>query len=160
MKTYICTSGASILTKSGINFERFKNVPFSRWNEFERDITAVKDRVSELLARLNLPTRLDDTSAEIKSLVKMGITTEDRVILITSDTIDGKLSAELVQTFLSERKICNEIEIKVIKGLQAIDGRLFQQEGLKNLLNFLISHEHENVVFNLTGGFKLSLIHI
>ncbi len=154
MKTYICTSGTSILTKSGINFERFKNVPLSRWNEFERDITAVRDRVSELLARLNLPTKLDDTSAEIKSLVKMGITTEDRVILIASDTIDGKLSAELVQTFLTEREICHEIEIKIIKGLQAIDGRLFQQEGLKNLLNFLISHEHENVVFNLTGGFK------
>jgi len=154
MKTYICTSGTSILTKSGINLERFKNVSLSRWDEYEHDIAAVRDRVSELLARLSLPTKLDDTSAEIKSLVKMGITPADQVILIASDTVDGKLSAELVQTFLSEREICHEVEIKVIRGLQAIDGRLFQQEGLKNLLNFLISHEHENVVFNLTGGFK------
>jgi putative CRISPR-associated protein (TIGR02619 family) len=154
MKTYICTSGTSILTKSGINIERFQNVPLFRWNDHEDDIVAVRDRVSESLDRLSIPAQLDDTSAEIKSLIKMEINPNDRVILIASDTIDGKLSAELAQTFLTEREICLEVEIKVIRGLQAIDASLFQREGLKNLLAFLVSRGNEDIVLNLTGGFK------
>lgn len=154
MKTYICTTGTSILTNSRINFKRFQNEPLSRWKDYEDVIAAVRDRVSESLQRLSIPAQLDDTSAEIKSLIKMSINPDDRVVLIASDTIDGKLSAELVQIFLIERKICLEIEIKVIEGLQATDATLFQQEGLRNLLEFLISLENRDIVFNLTGGFK------
>ena len=154
MKTFVCTSGTSILTKSGINIERFRNVPLSRWKEHEDDIAAVRDRVSESLERLRVPAQLDDTSAEIKSLVKMGVKPEDRVVLIASDTVDGRLSAELVETFLAEREICTEVDIRVVEGLQAIDGGLFRREGLKNLLAFLVSLEHEDIVLNPTGGFK------
>ncbi len=154
MKTYICTSGTSILTNSGMNIERFRNVPLLHWNDFEEDIIAVRERVLEYLNRLSIPTHLNDTSAEIKSLVKMKIHQNDRVILIASDTIDGKLSADLVQIFLREREICLDIEVKVIKGLQAIDANLYRREGLKNLLEFLVSHENEDIILNLTGGYK------
>ncbi len=154
MKTYICTCGISILTKSGLNIERFRNVPLSGWNQHQDDILAMRDRVSEILERLRVPEQLDDISAEIKSLVKMGVKLDDRIILIASDTVDCKLCAELVQSFLTDREICSDVRIKVIKGLQAIDGGLFQREGLKNLLAFLISLEHEDIVLNPTGGFK------
>lgn len=154
MKTYVCTTGTSILTKSGINIERLKNVRLFRWNDYEDDIHAVRDRVSDSLERLSIPAQLDDTSAEIKSLIKMGVNPDDRVILIASDTVDGKLSGELVKTFLTDRKICLEVEIKIIKGLQSINAILFQKEGLKNLLRFLVSLEHRDIVLNLTGGFK------
>ncbi len=154
MKTYVCTSGTSILTKSGINIDRFRNVRLSRWKEHEDDIAAVRDRVSEFLERLHIPAQLNDSSAEIKSLLKMGVRPEDRVILIASDTVDGKLCAQLVQSFLTEQEICTEVDIRVIEGLQAIDGGLFQREGLKNLLRFLVSLEHEDIIINATGGFK------
>lgn len=154
MKIYICTTGISILTNSRINVERFKNVPLLQWNDFKDDISAVKDRVLEFLQRLTIPAQLDKTSAEVKSLIKMGVNHNDRVVLIASDTIDGKLCAELVQIFLIERKICLEVEIKVIKGLQAINATLFQREGLKNLLQYLVSFENMDIVLNLTGGFK------
>lgn len=154
MKTYICTCGISVLTKSGMNIERLRNVPLSLWNEYQDDIIAVRDRVSESLQRLRIPAQLDDSSAEIKSLIKMGVKLEDRVILIASDTVDCKLCAELVRSFLEEREICSDARIKLIKGLQAMDGDLFQREGLKNLLVFLVSLEHEDIVLNPTGGFK------
>lgn len=157
MKTYICTTGTSILTKRGINIERFKNQPLSYWKDHEDDILAAQDRVYESLERfkrLPIQAQLDDTSAEIKSLIKMGVDPNDRVILIASDTVDGKLSAELVKAFLKEREICLEVEIQEVKGLQAIDAVLFQREGLRNLLTFLVSRGNEDIVFNLTGGFK------
>lgn len=156
MKTYICTCGTSISTKRGINLDRFLNADLSVWKKMKDDIEAVKDRVSEELCRINFPKELDETSAEIKSLVKMQLDKNDTVILISSDTVDGKLCAELVRSFLIERGICSDgsIQIKEIQGLQATDGTKFQRDGLKNLLNYLISLEHQNIIFNLTGGYK------
>lgn len=156
MKTYICTCGTSIATKKGINLERFLNVSLSEWNNRQEEIEAVKDRIAEELSGINLPGGLDETSAEIKSLVKMGLDKNDTVILITSDTIDGKLCAESVRVFLVDHELCSEssLQIKEIAGLQATDGNRFQREGLKNLLNYLISLEHQNIIFNPTGGYK------
>ncbi|MFH1581743.1 MAG: putative CRISPR-associated protein [Pseudomonadota bacterium] len=156
MKTYICTCGTSIATKKGINLDRFLDLPLMEWNERKEEIEAVKDRIAEELSGINLPAGIDDTSAEIKSLVKMGFDKNDTVILITSDTIDGKLCAEAVLSFLVEHGLSSEglVQIKEIAGLQALDGARFQKEGLKNLLNYLISLEYQNIIFNLTGGYK------
>lgn len=154
MKTYICTCGTSVLTKSGINIERFRNAPVSSWALHSGDIEGVRESVFDRLESIELSAQLDDTSAEIKSLVKMGVSAEDRVVLIASDTVDGKLCAELVATFLRERAICSDITIKSMTGLQAKDGQLFQREGLKNLLAYLVSLEHEEIILNPTGGFK------
>lgn len=156
MKTYVCTCGTSIATKKGINLERFMDVPLSRWDELKDEIEATKDQIAEGLSSIKLPRDLDDTSAEIKSLVKMGTDENDAVILISSDTIDGKLCAESVRDFLIEHKLYSgtSLQIKEIVGLQASDGARFQKEGLKNLLNYLVPLEHQNIIFNPTGGYK------
>ncbi|MGB5156449.1 putative CRISPR-associated protein [Desulfobacterium sp. N47] len=156
MKTYICTCGTSIATKRGIKLECFVDIPILKCNEFKDEIEATKDRIAEELSGIKLPDELDDTSAEIKSLVKMGLDKNDAVILISSDTIDGKLCAESVRDFLVENKLISEpsIKIKEIVGLQATDGSRFQKEGLKNLLNYLVSLEHQDIIFNPTGGYK------
>lgn len=154
MKTYICTCGTSIITKRGINLERILHQPLSLWAKKADDIENISDNTREALERLQLPRDLDKTSAEIKSLVKMEVAPDDKVILLASDTVDGKLCAELVQAFLMAREICDKIEIKTIPGLQAKDGKTFQKYGLKNLLNFLVNLEHGDIIFNPTGGFK------
>ena len=156
MKTYVCTCGTSIVANSGISIERLKHHPLSEWNNWRDDIEAVRDSVCDSLDRLSLPRDLNDTSAEIKGLVKMGVTSDDRLILIASDTVEGRLSAELVKEFLEERKISSkgQIEIKTIAGLQATDGAVFQREGLKNLLAYLVSLENNDLVLNPTGGYK------
>lgn len=154
MKTYICTCGTSIISKSGINIERLKHRPVSDEKELEGEIEAVRDRVFDSLAKLSLPSGLNDTSAEIKSLVKMGVQSDDRIILISSDTIDGKLCAEIVKDFLVKNTICRDVDIEIISGLQAKDGKTFRGDGLKNLLNFLVKVEHGDFILNPTGGFK------
>jgi putative CRISPR-associated protein (TIGR02619 family) len=156
LKTYVCTCGTSIVANSGITLDRLKHLPISEWTDRKDDIEAVRDSVCDSLARLSLPRDLNDTSAEIKGLVKMGITQADRVILIASDTVEGRLSAELVKEFLKERELSSkgQVEIKTIAGLQATDGAVFQREGLKNLLAYLVSLENDDLILNPTGGYK------
>ncbi len=156
MTTYVCTCGTSIATKQVINLERFIEMPLSEWSENKHYIEAIKFQIKNRLSSIKLSSNLDDTSAEIKSLVKMGLKKEDEVILISSDTIDGKLCAESVKEFLIEHQLVSEnsVKIKEITGLQSVDGKKFEKQGLKNLLTYLISFEYQNVVFNLTGGFK------
>jgi putative CRISPR-associated protein (TIGR02619 family) len=86
--------------------------------------------------------------------MKMGMTTDDCVVLIATDTVEGKLCAQLVAKLLETRQLCSKVDVEVIKGLQARDGQRFKREGLKNLVNFITRFEHHNVVFNPTGGFK------
>jgi len=64
----------------------------------------------------------------------MGLKADDAVILLSTDTIDGKLSADLVKWFLYTRNLCNEglIRIEKIDGLQATDGARFGD------VNFLV----------------------
>lgn len=133
MKTFVCTCGTSIITKRSINIDRFKQKSLTDWDEFKNDIDAIYWRVMESLEKISLPRDLNDTSAEIKSLIKMGLQPDDGIILITTDTIDGKLCAEIIRDFLSDRKILpsNQVEIKPIIGLQASDGYKFEKEGLK-----------------------------
>lgn len=156
MKTFVCTCGTSVLTKRTINIDDITSVSLSRWKELQDDIDSIRDRTVETLSLLDISRNINETSAEIKSLVKMGLGKNDTVILLSTDTIDGKLSAEIVKWYLSQNSLCDEqcIQIEVIEGLQAKDGQRFRKTGLINLFNLLIRFEHDNVVFNPTGGFK------
>lgn len=154
MKTYVCTCGTSIAANRMINLERFIDKPLSEWQERGDEIDSVKKRIADDLKNINLNDDLQSTSAEIKSLIKMGLKKEDSVVLIASDTIDGKLCAESVRDFLTKKDLCSLVDIKPIHGLQAADGTLFQREGIKNLLNYLVHLEHQNIIFNPTGGYK------
>jgi|GEM_PF-1986335 len=156
MKTYFCTCGTSIATKQNINLERFLDKPLSEWSERKEEIEAVQSQIDEGLQYINLPRDLNNTSAEIKSLIKMDLDRDDQIILVSSDTIDGRLCAECVRDFLIENDLCCKdlIQIKEINGLQATDGARFQREGLKNLFDYLLTLEHQDIIFNPTGGYK------
>ncbi len=155
MKTFVCTCGTSVLTKRNINIDDIRSVPLSSWGKLQDEIDSIRNSAMETLSTLDIRRNVNDTSAEIKSLIKMGFEKDDKIILLSTDTIDGKLSAEIVKWYLSQNK-CDErsITIEVVPGLQARDGQLFLKFGLKNLLNLLTKFEHDNVIFNPTGGFK------
>jgi len=154
MTTYICTCGTSIITKRNIDFEKIKGIPLTQWEKYGTDIELIKEQVLSELQNISLPQDLNDTSAEIKSLIKMGLKPNDKVILISTYTIDGKLGAELVREFLISKKLIAKGNIQ-IKGLQANDGKKFANEGIKNLLSSLIKYEYENIVLNVTGVTKV-----
>ncbi len=153
MITYICTAGTSIITINKLDLAHFAKWKLSEWDSRLQDIAE-----AEHFALQNIKEKTDSdlprVSAELNSLIKMGLQPSDRVILISTETVEGKLCAELVRKVLIEKRLCHDVTVQVIKGLQAQDGRLFQQVGLKELISFIAQFEHENVVFNPTGGFK------
>ena len=73
MTTYICTCGTSIITKRNIDFEKIKGIPLTQWEKYGTDIELIKEQVLSELQNISLPQDLNDTSAEIKSLIKMGL---------------------------------------------------------------------------------------
>lgn len=156
MKTYLCTCGVSVLVKRRMDFDRLRHVPLSERTKFNTEIQALKDRALDALEPLRLPDDLDETSAEIKSLIRMNVSRDDKIVLIATDTLDGQLCAEIVRDFLVERDLCPAglISIENIAGLQATDGQKFRKEGLRNLFDFLLRFEYKDAVFNPTGGFK------
>jgi putative CRISPR-associated protein (TIGR02619 family) len=153
MTTFICTTWASITNTLGLDLRHRFNRKLSEWDALQEDIAVVEQFVTE-----KVRTRSDDeflrSSAEINSLVKMGMTADDDVVLIATETIEGNLCAQLVAKLLESKNLCAKVDVEVINGLQARDGKRFRQEGLKNLVNFITRYEYQDVVFNPTGGFK------
>ena len=153
MTTFICTAGTSIVTGTGLDLKHFAKRNLSEWERLDEDIEIAKQFAMDAVRKKSDPD-FPRVAAELNSLIKMGLSLEDRVVLIATETIEGKLCAELVARVLREKKLCAKVDVKVIVGLQAQDGRRFQQEGLKNLIGFISQFEHGDVVFNPTGGFK------
>lgn len=112
----------------------------------------VKNQTDEELMR---------SSAEVNTLFRMGLSKEDRVVFLCSDTEDGKITAEVLAKDLEKRRGCRCV-VKPIRGLQTNDGHLFNQEGIPNLTDTIIN-ECENhrgsfqTVLIATTGFKATI---
>ena len=152
MSIFICTTGTSIAKQDNIN--KLQNEPSNKQKEFEYEIKATKTAILRKMEDIDIFRNYNETSAEIKSLIKMRINKNDRVILLSSDTVAGKLCADIVKEILESQINCS-VEIEVIKGIQSTDGKLFTRIGLKELFNFLLKFkEDEDIIFNPTGGYK------
>ncbi len=113
---------------------------------------------------------LDTLSAEIASLLAMekdkeigAITQEDKIMILYSDTIDGKLCAEVNKELIENYDKLNwkNTEIVKIEGLQPINAVKFVETGLKNLLSKIKALKESNsghqIFINITGGYKGSI---
>ncbi len=99
-------------------------------------------------------------SAEVHSLVRSGVTPQDRVVLFYSDTADGEVSARLVETYLRERLGLDEDLVcrRQVLGLQVDDATRFRREGVPNYFRLVLAEGERcgwaNVTLNPTGGYK------
>ncbi|MEG3930068.1 putative CRISPR-associated protein [Microcoleus sp. T3_B1] len=81
----------------------------------------------------------------------------DHHVLITTDTAQGQVTANLVEKFLRDRKI--SVEVYTPEKLSTADNKVFNQ-GIDNLLDWLDRRVKEDkeknyeIYFNLVGGFK------
>ena len=105
----------------------------------------------------------DNACAEIKSIIKIVKREMSNcyVRLLASDTIISRLAAEIIKDKLHERQIDGfTVEVHfdpdkdVVKNLQVSDRKLFEKEGLVNLVEHLSNWGFENTIFNITGGYK------
>lgn len=155
VKTIICSVGTSAARASGIKpFELLKWV-----NEKQ----SVEDAAEKLFnASQNIPPKGENLqkklSAEIHSLVRIGITEQDRIVLLASSTNDGYCCALAVAKYLKHHWNGIDVKTEKISGLQVSDADFFRKTGVvqfvKRILEEVDSYGSNNIILNPTGGFK------
>ena len=100
----------------------------------------------------------NELSAEIHSLVRIGITDRDRVILLASSTEDGYCCAIAVEKYLHHYWTNLDVQIKQVTGLQVLDAELFRTTGVVEFVRHIIAEINNygasNIILNPTGGYK------
>lgn len=104
-------------------------------------------------------------SAEVYSISEIIKNKPDEtyeVVLITTDTIISRISADLIEKVLKKIQSISNISINRIEYLQVDNGKSLKNEGFNKLINCfdeLIKNDINNKVkaeyiFNITGGYK------
>jgi len=169
MKIIITTVGTSLLENAGITDSekkllenpRTKNdLPFD-YELDERLIRNLKNKIFIHLKpkKLYKNEELDKTSAEIKSIYKIiqELNEKDiRINLIVTDTLAGRICAEILEEYFIENF---EVDTNLIKinNLQVYDSSEFEL-GVSNFISkvydIIESFGKDNILLNPTGGFK------
>jgi guanosine-3',5'-bis(diphosphate) 3'-pyrophosphohydrolase len=145
MTLFICPCGTSIVGPPG---------PASIEERIAAKLTEAEAKSDGDLLKL-----LVAASAETNGLARSNCGPGDQVILLASDTPEGKATANVVGK-LVEQKLGASASTRSIEGLQVGSAQDFRRNGIRNLIR-VAKHEVESaksagkdVVFNVTGGFK------
>ncbi len=159
--------GTSILTKDGprqeintySNCRNKKDIPLEDREKIEAHIT----KTHELVMNLSIE-EIKIRSAELNGIVQyykgqMNNAEGDTHYLLPSDTFIGKEACRIVKSYIE--KYCNDVRVMDIKDLQTQDSDIFQY-ALSELTGEIMNikeglYQGQNMVFNLTGGFKAIL---
>ena len=166
MKTIITTVGTSMFTnyqekKKDLDdkIEDLKLKPYSEWDDWKDDIQVIEKAIIEQL--------YSDASAEIKSTLKLKEKyNQIAVHLIATDTILSVLAAKILRRYFEEKNIdCTFSEKEdIIQDLQVNNAKNFEKNGIVNLVDrldkIIKNSYYENVIFNITGGYKAIIPYI
>lgn len=163
MNMILSTIGTSLLTHKVNDQERFflnKYANFSYEDIPKADLSALTQFIDRAKNRLNNQdlNEIQKLSAELNGILSyyqndLSNKRNDYHLLIATDTYEGKETALLVKEFLDRYNML--VEVKVIKGLKTDNTQSFT-DGVKKLIAYLFENieGYDEVVFNLTGGFK------
>ena len=163
MRLILSTIGTSLLTHKVTQQERsFLNKYANSLLEDipKSDLSTLNDLIRNAKNKLNNKdlTEIQKLSAELNGILSyydnnLNNRNNDYHLLIATDTFEGNETAILVKEFLDEYHI--PAEIKIIKGLKTDNSQSFT-DGVKKLITYLFGRisGYEEVIFNLTGGFK------
>ena len=160
MKTIICTAGTSIA--NSCPQQKHWQANASSW---ESDGQALSAEIRSRVAGLDLSSKAGRTqaSAEINSLNRLGLDHHDQVVLLATDTVDGRICAEEVRSIIcSELRLPESgVRIERVPGLQVRDSEKLRREGLPNLVEIALRYIDDpqyrhggEIILNPTGGFK------
>lgn len=160
MKTILCTTGTSIAQRCPQQAHWQRTA--SSWDD---DGEALRAEIRVRLDGLDLYSKAGRAaaSAEINSLNRLGVTPEDTVVLLATDTVDGRICAEEVGRVLVRifRLPDGNVRIERVPGLQVRDSDRLQKEGLPSLIEIALRYIEDpqrryggEIVLNPTGGFK------
>ena len=156
VKTVICSVGISAARKiSGVKPRELTN-----WVRQQQNMECAAETIFSTFRdiRPEGESLKNDLSAEIHSLVRIGITNQDRIILLASSTDDGYCCALAVEKYLKHHWEGIYAKAESVPGLQVIDPDLFRTTGVVEFVQRIIkevnSYEASNVILNPTGGYK------
>lgn len=185
MKKVITTVGTSIFenyfkTMKNIRnlYDNIKDKSFTEdYEAYQGQANKIKDEVLKFYKT----NYTEDISAEIKTInkIKANLKEELEIYLIASDTINSYIAAEILKELLKQDyKVHFNKKHDVIKDLQVKDKDRFVNEGLPNLIqrieNIAVGNVEEsnfvgkfssdgcynNVIFNISGGYKATIPHL
>lgn len=97
-------------------------------------------------------------SAEIHSLVRIGINDRDKIILLASSTNDGYCCALAVKKYLQHYWTGIDVKIEKVTGLQVANAEEFKTKGVVEFVRLILrevdKYNASDIILNPTGGFK------
>ena len=166
-RTFICSTGTSaaklLVDEAG---KRLDSEKLREWvaQQGEPDVAARRMLVTFQDVEPSGDALHHKLSAEIHSLVRMNVSDEDRVLLLSSSTPEGLACALAVEGYLKRHWRGLEVVTEPVNGLQVDDAEEFRRVGvveftklcLREINNYHapVSGQPANVVLNPTGGFK------
>lgn len=159
MTVFLCTAGTS--AAKNLRDANHKPLLSAAWVENQGGAKEAGKAIFQKFARYSIgddeALRLQ-LSAEIHSLVRMGVTPDDLVVLFSSDTQDGQATAEAVRLYLEQELPGIDCRVESIPGLQVKNAGDFRTKGVLNftqrILRYIENHGPDQCRLNPTGGFK------
>jgi len=151
------------------NIEALKSKSSDKFDEEKYRISYMKGKLNSWIRSISDSTKLLDTCAEIKSVVKIAEEVKEDLELyfLTSDTILSNLIFEVILENWERFPKVGEFKVHpenrrsaTIKGLQTEDRKKFTNEGMPSLIQalFRISGDYWNdVIINVTSGYKATI---
>jgi putative CRISPR-associated protein (TIGR02619 family) len=155
MQRIVCTTGTSIFTNARQQLGQDAGM-LSRSTLIRRYCESLK---SECQNQKDFLVRL---CAETNSLSRLGLEPGDEVVLLHTETDDGRECAEALRDVVKDEFRVNT-KILPVEGLQVADADRFRKIGIHNLFRILREacvdwwqedQDHGKVILNATGGFK------
>lgn len=163
----ISSVGTSLLTNPPIEDHERRNLiqlanKENYENEEHENLIANRKNIAIQKLKENNPQEIRKASAELNGIYgiyggKLPDKCQDMHFLITTDTIQGRITAEIVREFLNEKGIAaNVVALKKF----STESKTHFSEGIQHLLKWCdetIAEYQEKkykIIFNLTGGFK------
>lgn len=157
-RTFLCTTGTSIAQGCKALADYQKRA--STWDEAAPELTA---QIRERLQAMDLAAEAGRVraSAELNALQRLPVHADDEVVLLATDTANGRACAEAVREALSTHFGVSRVIIERIEGLQVRDAELLRRVGLANLTRRLVHYLDDpqrryggGCVLCPNGGFK------
>ena len=137
--------------------------------ECNKEIIGFTDMIKKFVAK-NYNTEIDRPSTETKSLSAEIISlhimqkndlidSNDIIVLLYSDTLEGKLASDINKKILSEKSGFNNVEEQNLKGVKGRDAASFTEavnsRSITRVLNNIIARiSPDDCYINFSGGYK------
>lgn len=157
-KYYICTLGTSVANALKDALSAKQRTP-GEWDD--RDEAFEKALTNQVQLTLNDKTQPHEFCAEFSVLKKAGISSCDKVVLLSTDNGLSRICGEITRRLIVSEFGLDDgnVELVRIPGLQVSDAERLRREGLPGFVKAVVSRIEENrytyeMVLCPVGGYK------